>query len=86
MVFLLLVLGLLVLGLLVLAWTRIESRHASTSSGFASIVLGCALFGFGLVNLSPSDKLFIWFLIVVGVIMALFGLARLMGSMARGRV
>lgn len=65
-----------IIALFPFAWARIEARHAATSRGLASIVLGAAFFAFGLVNLSPHDKLFIWSLISVGFIVALFGTAR----------
>jgi hypothetical protein len=67
---------LLVLALIMVAWVRIEKRHAETSRGIASMILGCLLFSFGVVNLSPFDKVLLWLMIAVGLFVALSGTAR----------
>jgi hypothetical protein len=66
----------LFLAVLVFAWARIELRHTATSRGITSTMLGCLLFGFGLIGATSFDKVYSWLAIAVGTFMALYGLAR----------
>ena len=67
---------LLLILLIVLAWWRIEFRPNHYSFGIGSLMLGCAIFGFGVVNLNDYDKILNGSLVAVGLFIALIGTAR----------
>ena len=62
--------------LFVFAWTRIEFRSGNSSSGIASMILGCLTVGFGAVNLNAYDKILSGAIVAVGLLIALIGTAR----------
>ena len=67
---------LIVLFLLVLAWWRMEFRPNRTSNGIGSLVLGCAVFGYGVVNLTSWEQILSGSIVAVGLLIALMGAAR----------
>jgi len=60
-----------------IAWFKVEKPTSPTSRGISTCIIGCLMVSSGMVSLTnDGSKLFCWFLIFAGLLMAFYGTAR----------